>query len=306
MSLNIIFMGTPEFAVPILKSLHASKHNLLCVYTQPPKKKARGQKILSSPIYQLAKKLKISVRSPLNLNEDTEYDFIKKINPSIVVVVAYGQIIPKKFLDLSGVIFLNIHASILPKWRGAAPIQRAIMNLDNESGISIMKIVPKLDSGPVMMKSKLTISKDTNCDELSKNLSELGARLILDSLNLIQNDKAIFVDQNEEEASYAKKIKKTESKLNWENPAKKIIAKINALYPNPGSWLEYKGSRIKVIKALEVKLNGKPGEILNKNFTIACSENAIQILKLQKEGKREMKTSEFLKGNNLEVGIKIS
>ncbi len=306
MSLNIIFMGTPEFAVPVLKSLHASKHKLLCVYTQPPKKKARGQKILSSPIYQLAKKLKISVRSPLNLNEDTEYDFIKKINPSIVVVVAYGQIIPKKFLDLSGVIFLNIHASILPKWRGAAPIQRAIMNLDNESGISIMKIVPKLDSGPVMMKSKLTISKDTNFDELSKKLSELGARLILDSLNLIQNDKAIFVDQNEKEASYAKKIKKTESKLNWENPAKKIIAKINALYPNPGSWLEYKGSRIKVIKALEVKLNGKPGEILNKNFTIACSKNAIQILKLQKEGKREMKTSEFLKGNNLEVGIKIS
>ncbi len=299
-------MGTPEFAVPILKSLHDSKHKLLCVYTQPPKKKARGQKILSSPIYQLAKKLKISVRSPLNLNEDTEYDFIKKINPSIVVVVAYGQIIPKKFLDLSGIIFLNIHASILPKWRGAAPIQRAIMNLDNESGISIMKIVPKLDSGPVMMKSKLTISKDTNYDELSKKLSELGARLILDSLNLIQNDKAIFIDQNEKEASYAKKIKKIESKLNWENPAKKIIAKINALYPNPGSWLEYKGSRIKVIRALEVKLNGKPGEILNKNFTIACSENAIQILKLQKEGKKEMKTSEFLKGNNLEVGIKIS
>ena len=306
MSLDIIFMGTPEFAVPVLESLNNSKHKLHCVYTQPPQKKARGQKILPSPIYQLAKKLNISVRCPRNLNQDTEYDYIKKINPKVIVVVAYGQIIPKKFLDLPGITFLNIHASILPKWRGAAPIQRAIMNLDNESGISIMKIVSKLDSGPVMMKSKTQISKDTNYDELSKKLSNLGAKLILDSLNLIQNNKENFVEQNEEEASYAKKIEKKESKIIWNDSAKKIIAKINALYPNSGSWLEYKGSRIKIIKAIEVKQKGLPGEILNKNFTIACSENAIQVLELQKEGKKKMKTSDFLKGYDLDVGIRIS
>ncbi len=306
MPLNIIFMGTSEFAVPILELLSESEHNILCVYTQPPKKKARGQKILSSPIHQLAKKLKISVRCPIKLNEDVEYKFIKKTNPNIVIVVAYGQIIPKKFLDLTEITFLNIHASILPKWRGAAPIQRAIMNLDEESGISIMKIATKLDSGPVMMKSKLTISKDTNSEKLSKELSNLGSKLILDSLKLIQNKSAKFVEQDEKEATYAKKIDKKEAKLNWKNSAKKIIAKINALYPNPGTWLEYNGSRIKIIKAIEVKTNGEPGEILDKNFTIACSENAIQVLELQKEGKKRMKTSEFLKGNNLRVGIKIN
>ena len=181
MSLNIIFMGTPEFAVPILKSLSESDHNL-CVYTQPPKKRSRGQKILSSPIYEYAKKLKISIRCPINLNDESEYNFIKEKNPSVVIVVAYGQIIPKKFLDLPKVIFLNIHASILPKWRGAAPIQRSIMNLDKESGISVMKIAPKLDTGPVMMKSKVVISKETNYEDLSKKLSNLGAKLILDSL----------------------------------------------------------------------------------------------------------------------------
>ena len=305
MSLNIIFMGTPEFAVPILKSLSESDHNLLCVYTQPPKKRSRGQKILSSPIYEYAKKLKISIRCPINLNDESEYNFIKEKNPSVVIVVAYGQIIPKKFLDLPKVIFLNIHASILPKWRGAAPIQRAIMNLDKESGISIMKIVSKLDAGPVMMKSKVDIFKETNYEDLSQKLSNLGAKLILKSLSLIQNKKANFIDQVEKEASYAKKIEKKESKLVWTNPAKNIVAKINALYPNPGTWLDYKGSRIKIIKAMEVKTCGEPGQILDKNFTIACSENAIQILELQKEGKKKMKTSEYLKGHDLAVGSKI-
>ena len=298
-------MGTPDFAVPILKSLSESEHNLLCVYTQPPKKKARGQKILSSPIYEYAKKLKISTRCPTKLNDDSEYNFIKKTNPNIVIVVAYGQIIPKKFLDLPNVIFLNIHASILPKWRGAAPIQRAIMNLDKESGISIMKIVSKLDAGPIMMKSKVDISKETNYMDLSKKLSNLGAKLILKSLNLIQNQKANFINQDEKEASYAKKIDKKESKLVWTTPAKNIVAKINALYPNPGTWLDYRGSRIKIIKAIEVKINGEPGQILDKNFTIACSKNAIQILELQKEGKKKMKTSEYLKGHDLVVGAKI-
>ena len=168
-----------------------------------------------------------------------------------------------------------------------------------------MKIAPKLDTGPVMMKSKVVISKETNYEDLSKKLSNLGAKLILDSLNLIQNKKANFIDQDEKEASYAKKIEKKESKLVWTSPAKKIIAKINALHPNPGTWLDYNGSRIKVIKAVEVKTNGEPGKILDKNFTIACSENAIQILELQKEGKKRMKISEYLKGNDLVVGTKI-
>ena len=223
----------------------------------------------------------------------------------MVVVVAYGKILPTKLLDTDKIQFINIHASLLPKWRGAAPIQRSIMNLDSETGISVMKIIPKLDAGPVMMKSIVKITKNTNYKKLSQELSTLGAKKILESLDLIEKNSANFLDQNEKDASYAKKIDKSESKIEWNTEAKKVIAKINALYPNPGSWFKYNDSRLKIIKAIEVKIKGIPGEILDKNFTIACSENAIQILEIQKEGKRSMKVSDYLKGNTLQVGLNV-
>ena len=179
------------------------------------------------------------------------------------------------------------------------------MNLDRETGISIMKIIPKLDAGPVMMKSKIEISRDSNFENISKKLSSLGAKTILKALDLIENGKENFVEQNESDASYAKKIAKEESKINWNNKAKNIIGKINALNPYPGSWFHYTGTRFKILKANEVKGDGKPGEILDDKFTIACSENAIQILELQKEGKRTMKVSEYLKGNNLKIGTSV-
>ncbi len=247
------------------------------------------------------KKKKIDVKHPLNLDHD-EYEYIKKLKPYVVVVVAYGKIIPAKILELKDIQFLNIHASLLPKWRGAAPIQRAIMNLDKETGISIMKIVPKLDSGPIMMQSKIEIFESTTFEELSNKMSNLGAQMILDSLSLIEKDKAKFFPQQEKDASYAKKIKKSEGKIDWKDNAKKIIAKINALTPNPGCWFELNGIRIKIISAEMVKANGAPGEILNSNFTIACSENAIKIIELKKEGKKKTTAFEFLKGNNLIVG----
>jgi methionyl-tRNA formyltransferase len=305
MSFQILFMGTPNFAVPILKSLHQSEHKILEIYTQPPKKKNRGQKINLSPIHEYSNEIKIPVRHPITLETQEELDHIKKINPDIVIVVAYGKILPLKFLNLKNIMFINIHASLLPKWRGAAPIQRAIMNLDGETGISIMKIIPKLDAGPILLKSKISISKESNYEELSNQLSKLGSKLILDSLDLIKNKKSKFIDQNDNDATYAKKIEKSESKINWNQEAKSIIAKINALYPNPGSWFELKGSRIKVIKAIEVKANGLAGDIINKDFTIACNKNAIKILDLQKEGKNKISAKEFLKGNNLEVGYNI-
>ena len=199
-----------------------------------------------------------------------------------------------------------MHASLLPKWRGAAPIQRSIMNLDKETGISIMKIIPKLDAGPVMMKSKIKITKNSNFLSLSKELSVLGADMILKSLDSIEKNSENFIDQVEREATYAKKIDKKESKIEWNTEAKNIIAKINALYPNPGSWFQYKGSRLKIIKAVEVEKEGRPGEIIDKKFTIACSKNAIQILELQKEGKKSIDVSEYLKGNILETGFNVS
>mgnify|MGYP006110021329 CR=1 FL=1 len=305
MSFKILFMGTPIFAVPILKSIHESNHKILEVYTQPPKKKNRGQKISFSPVHEYSNKINIPIRYPSTLETEEEFEYIKKIKPDISIVVAYGKILPSKFLSLENTMFINIHASLLPRWRGAAPIQRAIMNNDNETGISIMKIEPKLDTGPVLMQSKIEITRGINYEELSDQMSKLGARLILEALDLIENGKAKFISQNDKDVSYAKKIEKVESKINWNSEAKKVIAKINALHPNPGSWFNLKGLRIKVIKAIEIKAKGEPGEIINKDFTVACSQNAVQILELKKEGKKKITAIEFLRGHKIEVGSNI-
>ncbi len=303
MALNLIFMGTPNFAVPILKSIKESNHNILEVFTQPPKKRDRGQKINLSAVHKFCNEANLKVSHPDKLEEETER--ISKLKPDIVVVVAYGKILPKKLLEIEKIKFINVHASLLPKWRGAAPIQRAIMNSDHETGISIMKIEPKLDTGPVMMRSKIKIIKNTNYKNLSNQLSELGAEMILKSLDLIEKKSEKFVPQNEKEATYAKKINKSEAKIDFSQKAKNIIAKINGLYPNPGSWFELNGSRIKPIKAIEIETSGKPGQILDNKFTIGCSENSIQILELQREGKKKMKAEEFLRGSNLKVGMNI-
>jgi methionyl-tRNA formyltransferase len=301
MALNIIFMGTPDFAVPILKSINNLNHNILEVYTQPPNKKNRGQKIQNSPIHDFSNKLNLPVRFPIAFDEK-EIDRIKKLNPDLVIVVAYGKILPAELLNLDKVLFINVHASLLPKWRGAAPIQRAIMNLDHETGVSIMKIVTELDAGPVLLQSKIKITKEINYKELSGQMSELGAKLILDTLKLIENKSANFTKQNESEATYAKKIEKTETKINWNDDAEKIIAKINAFCPNPGCWFELNGNRIKIIKAKKVMSKGIPGTILDDNLTIACSKNAIRIIELKKEGKQKMTADEFLRGNKIKTG----
>ena len=294
-------MGTPEFSVPIFKSIYETDNKILEVYTQPPKKKNRGQKIINSPIHEYSKKFRISVRNPI-VFDDEEINHIENLKPDLVIVVAYGKILPKKLLNLEDILFINVHASLLPKWRGAAPIQRAIMNMDQETGVSIMKIVPKLDAGPVLIQSKIKITKETNHKELSGKMSELGAKLILDSLKLIENKKVNFIEQNESNATYAKKIEKTETRLNWNDDADKVIAKINAFCPSPGCWFELNGIRIKIIKAKRVINQGMPGTVLDDKLTIACSKNAIQVIELQKEGKQKITADEFLRGNTIKTG----
>ena len=301
MVLNIIFMGTPDFAVPILESINNLNHNILEVYTQPPNKKNRGQKIQNSPIHDYSNKLNLPVRCPIAFDEE-EINHIKKLNPDLVIVVAYGKILPAKLLNLDKVLFINVHASLLPRWRGAAPIQRAIMNLDHETGVSIMKIVPELDAGPVLIQSKIKITKENNHKELSDKMSELGAKLIVDTFKIIKNKKLNFIEQNESEATYAKKIEKTETRLNWNDDADKVLAKINAFCPNPGCWFELNGIRIKIIKAKQVTSKGMPGTILDDRLTIACSKNAIQIIELQKEGKQKITADDFLRGNKIKTG----
>jgi|MDTG01.3.fsa_nt_gb methionyl-tRNA formyltransferase len=307
MASKIIFMGTPDFAVPVLEAIHRSDHKILEVYTQPPTKSGRGQKINYSKVFNFAEKLNLKVRCPISLKTREEINYLKKLNPDIVVVVAYGKILPTEMLDMDNILFLNVHASLLPKWRGAAPIQRSIMNMDSETGVSIMKIIPELDAGPVMMQSKIKIPQDINHRSLSEEMSKMGAKLILESIKLIQDNKANFVDQIESKATYAKKIQKDETKIDWYEDAKKIIAKINALHPNPGCWFELYGSRIKIIKAKEINsVKSKPGILLDKNFTIACLKNAIQILELKKEGKQSLTVEEFLKGNKINIGLNLN
>ena len=198
-------MGTPDFAVPILRAINESRHSVLQVYTQPPKKKNRGQKIDISSVHKFANQENIKIKYPENLEDKAELEYIENISPDVIVVVAYGKILPKKLLKINKTKFINVHASLLPRWRGAAPIQRAIMNLDKETGISIMKIEPKLDSGPIMMSSKIKIFKSTNYDNLSNQLSILGAEMILKSLDLIEKKLEKFIPQNESKATYAKK-----------------------------------------------------------------------------------------------------
>ena len=303
MAMKIIFMGTPKFAVPILKAIHESDHKILEVYTQPAARSGRGQKFNNSDVFSFAEQLNLKVRSPDKLETSIEINHFKNLKPDLVVVAAYGKILPTELLNIDKLLFINAHASLLPKWRGAAPMQRAIMSMDSETGISIMKIIPQLDAGPVMLQEKIRISKEMSYEELSKKMSIVGAKLILNSISLIENNQANFIEQNKSEATYAKKIDKKESKINWNENASDIIAKINALNPSPGPWFNFLGSRIKIIKAKEINITGQPGVILNENLTIACSKNAIQILELQKAGKKRTSAQEFLRGNKFKTGI---
>ena len=306
MSQKIVFMGTPEFSVPTLKLLLKSEHKILVVYSQPPTKAHRGQKISSSSVENFAKKKALNVRTPLTLDSDEEYDFMKNLKPDIVVVIAYGKIIPKRFLNLAKYGFINVHASLLPKWRGAAPIQRSIMSLDSETGISVMKIVEELDAGPVMYQAKIVINENTDTQTLTQVLSQLGAKALLDSISKIENGKAKFKEQNHNQATYAKKISKAEGKIEWNESAKKVLAKINGLNPNPGAWFEYKNERYKVWKAEIVNKSGKIGTILNDQLIVSCKDQAVQILEIQKEGKSRQTTEQFLLGNKINQGENIA
>ena len=302
MTEKIVFMGTPIFSVPILKSLYNSNYKIEAVYTQPPKKKSRGQKIERSPIHEESLKLNIPVRCPKKLNNGEDFNFIKTSGVKYVIVVAYGQIIPEKILNISNTIFLNIHASLLPRWRGAAPIQRSIIEMDKVTGVTIMKIVPKLDAGPYMMQEIVKIENKDNFKLLSKKLSLLGSKLILNALKKIKNKSAHFKKQDETRVTYAKKIKKEESAIEWNVPAKKLIAKINGLSPFPGVWFKHSKTRIKIIEAKEVNLIGKTGEVLDNELTVGCKDSAIQILLIQKEGKKMLDTKSFLAGYKIKKG----
>ena len=301
---KIVFMGTPMFAVPILKSLYQNGYPISCVYTQPPQKSKRGQKINKSPVQLISETLSLEFRTPNSLKDNTkEFEYLKSLEADLAIVVAYGQIIPKSYLNLTKKGFINIHASILPKWRGAAPIQRSIMNLDKETGISIMKIGEKLDTGSVCNIYKINIENNLNAEDINEKLSSLAAEKILDNIDDIYEDKANFIEQDHSSATYASKIQKLEGQINWKQDAKFIIGKINGLYPVPGAYFMFNGERYKILKAEIGQVQGKPGEVLSDHLEISCGDKkSIKIKEIQRQGKKPQSIGEFVLGTQIKKG----
>ena len=300
-------MGTPMFAVPILKSLYQNGYPISNVYTQPAQKSQRGQKINKSPIQGIAETLSLEFRTPKYLKDNNkEYEYFKSIDADLAIVVAYGQIIPKEFLSLTKKGFINIHASLLPKWRGAAPIQRSIMNLDKEVGVSIMKIAERLDTGPVCNTYKIDLENNSNANDIAEKLSSIAAEKILNNIDDILEDKANFTEQDHSKATYASKIQKAEGEINWNEDAKKINGKINGLYPTPGAFFIYKGERYKILEAEIGNGIGNPGEVVSDYLEVCCGDKqSIKIKEIQRQGKKPQNIGEFMLGSQIKKGTAI-
>ena len=300
---KIVFMGTPLFAVPILNSIFKKGYNIPLVYTQPPSKKNRGLEISKSPIHIFCDEKKLNVRTPKNFdNLDEERDILEKLKADLAIVVAYGQMLPKGILSTCKKGFVNIHASLLPKWRGAAPIQRSILNLENETGISVMQINNKLDEGNVCSQFKININKNDNVEDLSTKLSNLASEKIIGEIEDILENKKTFFKQDHSKATYAKKIKKIEGRINWKDNAENILGKVNGLYPNPGAWFYFKGERYKILKANISNNFGTPGKVINDKIEISCGKNSIKILEIQREGKKVQNINDFILGSIIRKG----
>ncbi len=306
MQRKIAFMGTPNFAVPILKCMYQNGYEVSAVYTQPPKKSNRGQKFEKSPVHLLAETLNLNVRTPNHFKENNlEYEYIKNLDLDLVIVIAYGQIIPKNFLSLSKNGFINIHASILPRWRGAAPIQRSIINQDKETGISVMKINENLDEGDLSHIFKINIIENENAQSLSDRLSILASENISNVIDSIFDKEVNFKPQDHSKATYAKKIKKIEGLIDWSDNAENIIGKINGLYPYPGGYFLFKGERYKILKAEKSFSKENPGKVLTNDLEVSCGINSIKILEIQREGKKSQKINEFLLGSQIKKGTSL-
>ena len=303
---KIAFMGTPNFAVPILKNIYQNGYEISAVYTQPPRKSNRGQKFEKSPIHSFAETISFNIRTPDRLKDNkSEYEYFKSLDIDLVIIVAYGIIIPKEFLSLSKEGFINLHASILPKWRGSAPIQRSIMSQDKETGISVMRINEKLDEGDISHIFKINIEENENAESLSERLSNLASEKISEVIDSIIDKDVDFKPQDHSRATYANKIKKIEGLIDWNDKAENIIGKINGLFPYPGGYFIYKGERYKILKA-QISFNkDQPGKVLSSDLEISCGENSIKILEIQREGKKPQKINEFILGSQIEKGTNL-
>ena len=301
---KILFMGTSSFAVPILNELVNLNQNIIKVFTSPSKKANRGMKNTESPVSCAAKALNLELEYPKNLKDELIINSLKAMNLDLIIVIAYGFIIPKEILNIPKYGCYNLHASILPRWRGAAPIQRSIIEGDQVSGVSFIKIDEGLDTGDIVLSDKIEILKNDTQESLSTNLAELGVKNLSKFLDLF-NYKIDFDKQNNDFTCYANKILKSETRINWSETAELIDRKIRAFNPKPGAWFVMNGKRIKIFEAEISDGKGNPGEILNDEFEIACGKVSLKLKILQKEGKNKSAIKSFLLGNQTLIGSKL-
>ena len=298
--MRIVFMGSPEFSVPTLQALMDSDHEVVAVYSQPPRAAGRGKKERPTPVHALAEAAGLEVRTPLNFKDPKEVAEFAALNADIAVVIAYGLILPQALLDAPKFGCVNLHASLLPRWRGAAPIHRAIMAGDSETGVCLMQMEAGLDTGPVLAKVTAPINRQTTTGELHQVLAELSAKLLVENLDQIET--LTPVTQADEGVIYADKISKSESEINWGKSADEVKNHIHGLSPFPGAWSTFRGERIKFHQVENTVAHADAGNVIDDQFSIACGSEAIRPITLQREGKRAMPASEVLRGLEFNIG----
>jgi methionyl-tRNA formyltransferase len=300
-TLRLAFMGTPDFAVPTLAELVAQGHDIACVYSQPPRPKGRGLSTDPSPVHKFALHAGLAVRTPLTLKDEAQQELFRTLEIDAAIVVAYGLLLPKPILDAPKLGCFNLHGSLLPRWRGAAPIQRAIMAGDPETGVVVMRMEEGLDTGPVLMAERTPIGRKTYGD-LHDELSRLGADLMVRALSALERGSVIETPQAAEGVTYAKKILKNEARIDWTKSAREIDCLIRGLSPLPGAWCEVKSERLKILYAEPVSGSGAPGTLLDDKLTVACGEGALRLVRLQRAGKSAMTADELQRGFALPKG----
>ncbi|HVV28039.1 MAG TPA: methionyl-tRNA formyltransferase [Rhizomicrobium sp.] len=305
MTLRLAFMGTPDFAVPTLAELIAQGHDIAAVYSQPPRPRGRGLALEKGPVHQFAERQGLAVRTPASLKGEDEQAAFAALDLDAAVVVAYGLLLPAAILDAPKLGCFNLHGSLLPRWRGAAPIQRAVMAGDTETGVMVMQMDRGLDTGPVLMAERVAVDRKT-AGELTGELARLGADLMVRALAGLERGAVTAVPQSEDGVTYAKKIAKDEARIDWTNSAAAIDAQIRGLSPAPGAFTEVKGERLKILYAEPVARNGSPGEAIDDALTIACGDGALRLLKVQRAGKGVMDAAELLKGFAVPRGTRLS
>ena len=298
--MRIVFMGSPDFSVPVLDALVEAGHDIACVYCQPPRPAGRGKRDRMTPVEARAWELGLAVRHPVSLKDPYEQAAFADLRADVAVVVAYGLILPQAVLDAPARGCLNIHASLLPRWRGAAPIHRAIMAGDAETGVCIMQMEAGLDTGPVLLRRAIAIGAEETTGQLHDRLSALGAGAIVEALG--QLDDLVPAPQPEDGVTYAAKIDKGEARLDWARPAAEVDRHIRGLSPFPGAWTEVEGQRVKLLASRLAEGGGAPGAVLDDRMTVACGDGAVAVLRLQRAGKAAQDVGEFLRGMPLRKG----